>query len=151
MRANMITSELDWRKIGEVHHHEDGKRYSLDLLVDIICAEPRPVEQLSLEGWRTERRRGLSRTKHFALVGPEETVHLFNPAEAGKGPRFPVVVCKRGWRLIVIDGIHRLVAAVKAHEKDYPCVYVTTNELKKCVMPDLPIGEPDLQMQATRR
>jgi hypothetical protein len=132
----MTTAELNWRKTAEIHRGDNGLKYSVDRLLDIIASKPRGVESFLLEHWYTARLPGPFGSKESVLFSSSGTEHTFSPKNllGGKQKVFPVILCKRGRSVVVIDGIHRIVKAIRAKRKEYSCVYVTLNELKQCVV-----------------
>ncbi len=128
----MTTADLQFLRDGAVHVNHRGDRFCLDRLIDSIEARPREVESLCLDGWFTERSKPSGGVwTESILVSPDFTEHVFHPSRLINTQVFPVLVYKRGRRLIVVDGIHRLVKAVRSKRSTYQCIYVSAAELKQ--------------------
>ena len=138
MKFPASSSELDWQVTEQFYNFGDGKgQYDVDRLILLIKAKPRPIKELDLGDWFTERVRDTWGWPRSALVTPAGVDHFFEPRKLKGSKIFPVIVCKRRKKTYIIDGIHRIVRAVRRKKLTYPCVYVTYREILQCAEPSI--------------
>ena len=123
------STQFDWRPVNQTRLH-----HSVDDAIAMVRATPKPVVQMSLEGWVVGQHDG-----RYYVRRPGNPPNFFHPHKLGAIPDhiFPVLVGTLRGGQFLLDGSHRVAKWIQAHRATISAIILSEAETKSCIRPGL--------------